>query len=68
MVEAVQLNFFLLILQVSIEKSLTGPLRPLALGRSGPVKLFSIDLTGFNEREIITPNEASDPAWSPLNN
>ncbi len=29
-------------------------------------KLFSIDLTGFNEREIVTPVEASDPAWSPL--
>ena len=25
-----------------------------------------IDLTGFHEREIITPLEASDPAWSPL--
>jgi TolB protein len=35
-------------------------------GRGGSVKLFSIDLTGFNEREIITPLEASDPAWSPL--
>ena len=29
-------------------------------------KLFSIDLTGFNEREIMTPIDASDPAWSPL--
>ncbi len=29
-------------------------------------KLFSIDLTGFNEREIMTPLDASDPAWSPL--
>jgi len=28
-------------------------------------KLYSIDLTGFNEREIITPLDASDPAWSP---
>ena len=43
-------------------------MRPKANGRSGQVKLFSIDLTGFNEREIITPNDASDPAWSPLNN
>ena len=31
------------------------------------VKLFSIDLTGYNEREIVTPLDASDPAWSPLN-
>jgi len=30
------------------------------------VRLFSIDLTGYNEREIITPIDASDPAWSPL--
>jgi len=29
-------------------------------------RLYSIDLTGFNEREIITPTDASDPAWSPL--
>ena len=29
-------------------------------------KLFSIDLTGQNEREILTPMDASDPAWSPL--
>ncbi len=29
-------------------------------------KLFSIDLTGQNEREIVTPMDASDPAWSPL--
>ena len=29
-------------------------------------KLYSIDLTGFNEREVVTPMDASDPAWSPL--
>ena len=29
-------------------------------------KIFSVDLTGYNEREIVTPMEASDPAWSPL--
>ncbi len=29
-------------------------------------RLYSIDLTGFNEREILTPVGASDPAWSPL--
>ena len=34
--------------------------------RGGKVRLFSIDLTGANEREVITPLEASDPAWSPL--
>ena len=33
--------------------------------KPGP-KLHSIDLTGHNEREIATPLDASDPAWSPL--
>ena len=37
-----------------------------AWGRGGKVKLYSIDLTGFNEREVVTPTEGSDPAWSPL--
>lgn len=31
---------------------------------AGP-KLYSIDLTGYNERRVITPEDASDPAWSP---
>jgi len=35
-------------------------------GGGGRSRLFSIDLTGHNEREIITPMDASDPAWSPL--
>jgi TolB protein len=29
-------------------------------------KIYTIDLTGFNEREILTPIDGSDPAWSPL--
>ena len=33
---------------------------------AAPVKLYSIDLTGYNERRIVTPADASDPAWSPL--
>ena len=28
-------------------------------------QLFSIDITGYNERKIPTPHFASDPAWSP---
>ena len=28
--------------------------------------IWSIDLTGFNERKIITPVDASDPSWSKL--
>ncbi|MCB9964968.1 MAG: Tol-Pal system protein TolB [Rhodospirillales bacterium] len=38
---------------------------PGAKGRSA--KLYTIDLTGFNERQLQTPQDASDPAWSPLN-
>ncbi len=34
--------------------------------RGRTVRLHSIDLTGYNEREMITPTDASDPAWSPL--
>lgn len=34
---------------------------------SGPsARLFSIDLTGGNERPVPTPAGGSDPAWSPL--
>ena len=28
--------------------------------------LYSIDITGHNEREVVTPLDGSDPAWSPL--
>lgn len=31
----------------------------------GPVRLYAIDLTGQNLRQLPTPTEASDPAWSP---
>ncbi len=34
--------------------------------RNAPVKLYTIDLTGYNERMVVTPADASDPAWSPL--
>ena len=40
--------------------------KPAGDGRNRNVKMFSIDLTGFNERQIVTPVDASDPAWSPL--
>jgi TolB protein len=32
----------------------------------GRPRIFTIDITGFNERELVTPGDASDPAWSPL--
>ena len=35
-------------------------------GRGGKTRLWSVDLTGKNLREMITPIDASDPAWSPL--
>ncbi len=39
-----------------------------APGANGGPKLYSIDVTGYNEQQIPTPNFASDPAWSPLLN
>ncbi|MFV0626220.1 MAG: Tol-Pal system beta propeller repeat protein TolB [Alphaproteobacteria bacterium] len=33
--------------------------------RSSSVKLYTIDVTGYNERQVLTPSDASDPAWSP---
>ncbi len=36
-------------------------------GENGGPALWSVDLTGRNERKVDTPNFASDPAWSPLN-
>ena len=37
-------------------------------GADGEVvsRAYTIDLTGYNERELITPVDASDPDWSPL--
>ena len=37
-------------------------------GAEGGARIYSIDLTGYNERRIPTPSFASDPAWSPLLN
>jgi TolB protein len=35
-------------------------------GPQGGPRLYTIDLTGYNERQVSTPAFASDPAWSPL--
>ena len=35
-------------------------------GEGFTAKLWSIDLTGYNERQIKTPTDASDPSWSSL--
>jgi len=37
-------------------------------GAQGGPKLFTVDLTGYNVRQVPTPSFASDPAWSPLIN
>ena len=34
--------------------------------RGGAVDLWSVDLSGQNERQVPTPLDGSDPAWSPL--
>ena len=40
--------------------------RETPVGSQSSVQLFSIDLTGRNERRVTTPLAGSDPAWSPL--
>ena len=35
-------------------------------GKGFSAKLWSIDLTGYNERMVITESDASDPSWSSL--
>lgn len=32
----------------------------------GRTRLYTVDVTGYNLREVPTPIDASDPAWSPL--
>ncbi len=38
-----------------------------ARGTSRAAKIYTIDLTGFNETRVPLPLDGSDPAWSPLN-
>ncbi len=38
---------------------------PGANGRTS--KVYTIDITGYNERVMPTPRDGSDPAWSPIN-
>jgi TolB protein len=44
--------------------------RVIMFGRTVPggrgSQIWSIDVTGRNERRVLTPGDASDPAWSPL--
>lgn len=34
-------------------------------GEKGGARIYSVDLTGYNERRIRTPSWGSDPSWSP---
>jgi len=40
--------------------------RETPVGTQNLAQLYTIDLTGFNERLVPTPLDGSDPAWSPL--
>jgi TolB protein len=35
-------------------------------GLGGGSQIWSVDITGRNERRVLTQGDASDPAWSPL--
>lgn len=35
-------------------------------GRGGRSRLYAVDIAGGQPREVKTPGDASDPAWSPL--
>jgi TolB protein len=37
-----------------------------ANGSGGGAQIWSVDVTGRNERRVLAPGDASDPAWSPL--
>lgn len=36
-------------------------------GSGKKANVYTVDITGFNERLLKTPGDGSDPAWSPLN-
>ena len=36
-------------------------------GTQRQAKIYTIDITGYNERWLRTPRDGSDPAWSPVN-
>jgi TolB protein len=36
-------------------------------GEQRQARVYTIDITGFNEKLLQTPQDGSDPAWSPIN-
>jgi TolB protein len=44
--------------------------RLIMFGREDPradrARILTVDISGYNEREIATSTDASDPDWSPL--
>lgn len=40
--------------------------KEVSTGKGRQARIHSVDLTGYNERQVSTPLDASDPAWSPL--
>jgi len=39
---------------------------PSTRSGAGKTRLYTVDITGSNLRQAVTPIDASDPAWSPL--
>lgn len=37
------------------------------VGNKRSAKIYTIDITGYNEHVLKTPQDGSDPAWSPIN-